>query len=78
MPSGVAQQQPATATSIEQLVQLLRSTDPERILWRTQYERRLARAVLLAPTLEVCEALLLGEPVPRSRLDPLWARRYGL
>ena len=32
----------------EQLIQLLRDTDPERIRWRTDLTRRLARAVLVA------------------------------
>lgn len=62
----------------EQLIQLLRDSDPDRIRWRTQYEKRLARAVMLAPTIEICEALLLGEDVPISSLDPDWVRRYGL
>ena len=64
--------------SVDALVQLLRDTDPDRIRWRTQYTRRLARAVLLAPTIEICEALLHGEPVPVKHLDPLWAKRYGI
>lgn len=38
----------------------------------------LMRAIRLAPTLEVCEALLRGERAPISRLDPEWTRRYGL
>lgn len=41
------------------------------------YLRRLWRAVALAPTLGVCEALLRGQNVPRSALDALWARRLG-
>lgn len=65
-----------TAPSTEQLVELLRTTDPERIRWRAG--SRLARAVLLAPSIDVCEALLLGEAVPLSRLDPVWVRRFGL
>jgi len=40
--------------------------------------RKLWRALMLAPNLEVLEALLQGQPVPRSRLDPTWARRFGL
>lgn len=40
--------------------------------------RKLARAVMLSPTLDVCEALLRGEHVPTSRLDPAWVRRYGM
>ena len=39
---------------------------------------RLKRAILLSPTLEVCEALLRGERVPLSKLDPVWVRRYGI
>ena len=39
---------------------------------------RLWRAMMLAPSIEVCEALLRGESVPVSRLDPLWVRRFGI
>ena len=39
---------------------------------------RLYQAIMLAPTLTVCEALLRDEPVPVSALDPVWARRFGL
>ena len=38
----------------------------------------LIRAVRLAPSLDVCEALLSGGRVPMSRIDPQWAERYGL
>jgi hypothetical protein len=38
----------------------------------------LIKAVRLAPTLQICEALLRGDHVPRSRMDPEWLRRYGL
>ncbi len=31
---------------------------------------QLRKAVLLSPTIDVCEALLRGEQVPLSRLDP--------
>lgn len=40
--------------------------------------RHLYAAIMLAPSLEVCEALLRGEHVPDDRLDPEWAARYGL
>lgn len=40
--------------------------------------KRLWRALMLAPTLEVLEALLKGQNVPRSRLDATWAKRFGL
>lgn len=40
--------------------------------------REMIKAVRLAPTLEVCEALLRDEPVPKSRLDQEWLSRYGV
>lgn len=50
--------------------------------WRASEERaaanRLWRILMLAPDLEVGEALCRGEKVPVSRLDPAWARRFGL
>jgi hypothetical protein len=33
---------------------------------------------MLAPSLEVCEALLRGERLPIGRLDPEWVRRLGV
>jgi hypothetical protein len=39
---------------------------------------RLWKAMVLSPTIEVCEALLRGEAVPVDRLDPAWALRFGL
>jgi hypothetical protein len=33
---------------------------------------------MLAPSIEVCEALLRGENVPLERLDLEWVRRFGL
>jgi hypothetical protein len=42
------------------------------------YEALVFRAMMLAPTVTICEALLRGEEVPVSQLDPVWARRYGL
>jgi hypothetical protein len=51
-------------------------------LWLESEERRQSldflKAIRLAPTLEVCEALLRGEKVPVSRLDPRWRKAYGL
>jgi hypothetical protein len=34
--------------------------------------------MMLAPSIEVCEALLRGESVPLDRLDPVWVRRFGM
>jgi len=39
---------------------------------------RLGAAVLLAPRIDVAEDLLLGFPVPRSRLNLGWIRALGL
>jgi hypothetical protein len=39
---------------------------------------RIWRAMMLAPTLEVCGALLCGETVPVERLDPDWVKRFGV
>lgn len=39
---------------------------------------KLWRAIVLAPTLPICVALLTGEHVPLNTLDPLWVRRLGL
>jgi hypothetical protein len=36
------------------------------------------QAMMLAPTLEVCRALLADEKVPLSQLDPKWTARFGL
>lgn len=38
---------------------------------------RVWRAMMLAPTLEVFEALVRGESVPLDRLDQEWVRRFG-
>jgi hypothetical protein len=43
----------------------------------TEYERGY-RAMMLAPTLEICRALLRGESVPIDQLDQAQLARYGL
>lgn len=45
---------------------------------RDDQARRLERAVMLAPTLAICKALLRGEAVPQSQLDPSYFHRYGI
>jgi hypothetical protein len=57
------------------LAQLIRETDPANLDWDTA---RIWRALMLAPSLEVCVALLNREPVPASRLDPAWVKALGL
>ena len=39
---------------------------------------RLWRAMMLAPTITICEALLRDEKVPIDRLRPEWVQRFGL
>lgn len=39
---------------------------------------RIWRAIVLSPTLEICEALLRNETVPLEMLDHKWAARFGL
>ena len=39
---------------------------------------RIFKAMMLAPTLDICIALLQGKPVPVDRMDAKWARRYGI
>lgn len=43
--------------------------------WRDAEAARGLRAMRLAPTLEVYRALLAGQDVPKSALDPLWEAR---
>lgn len=40
--------------------------------------RRGLKAFALAPTLEICEALMRGDAVPIDQLDPEAVKRYGL
>lgn len=60
----------------------LDALEPVLAKYRDSRERReslaLLKVVRLAPNLEVAEALLRGERVPRRLLDPHWRRRYGL
>jgi hypothetical protein len=44
----------------------------------TQAElRELGKAIMLSPNLETCEAMLRGETIPLSKLDPEWVARLG-
>ena len=56
--------------------------EPVLAKYRDTKERReslqLLKAVRLGKSLEVCEALLRGEKVPLTMLDPKWAKAYGL
>jgi hypothetical protein len=55
--------------------------DPERIRLESQEREEsleVIKAMRLAPTLQVFEALLRDEEVPISELDPEWVKAYGL
>jgi hypothetical protein len=39
--------------------------------------REAGKAIMLAPNLNICEALLRGETVPLSKLDHNWLTRLG-
>jgi hypothetical protein len=48
--------------------------------WATSTDAQTAalyKAVMLAPNLPTCQALLRGETVPLSRLDQDWVRKLG-
>jgi hypothetical protein len=39
--------------------------------------QRVYQAMMLSPSVEVCDALLRGESVPPEQLDPDWVKRFG-
>jgi hypothetical protein len=39
--------------------------------------QRIYQAMMLAPQVDVCDALLRGESVPPEHLDPDWVKRFG-
>lgn len=62
-----------------QTCRLIAALDLDR--YRDTKERRqslfMLKCLRLSPDLETCEALMRGERVPRSRLDPEWVKAYG-
>jgi hypothetical protein len=44
--------------------------------WRDAEAQRGLKALRLAPSLRVYQALLAGQPVPYEALDPRWRGRY--
>lgn len=60
----------------------LDALEPLLARFRDSRERReslmLLRAVRLSPDLETCEEIMRTGRVPKNRLDPYWAKRYGL
>jgi hypothetical protein len=64
---------------MEDLIRLLRETDPDRMRARWRDEDELMRRALnLALDLDTFEALRRGETVPLSKLDPIWVAKYGI
>lgn len=59
----------------------LDALEPVLAKCRDSKERRetafIFKCLRLAPDLETMEALMRGEQVPKSRLDPKWAKAYG-
>ena len=51
---------------------------PETRHQREEQSRRIWRAMMLSPTVEVCDALLRGESMPAEKLDASWVARFGL
>lgn len=45
---------------------------------RRRETNRIYRAIMLSPTIEICEALLRREKVPIDVLDQEWVKRFGL
>jgi hypothetical protein len=68
LPEGVTHPAIVNAREAIQLEEQARALEDERI----------GRAIMLAPTLHICEALLRGENVPLSLLDHRWFRKYGI
>jgi hypothetical protein len=60
-----------------QILSRLHYSDPYLVDLTPQQTRDLWKALVLAPTVEVCEALINAQDVPRSALDPTWAKRFG-
>lgn len=59
------------------LLETLAAGDVQTRESRLEAERGI-KAMRLAPTLGVYDALLRGERVPVSALEPKWVARYGL
>jgi hypothetical protein len=57
---------------------MTKPTDPFWDNLTDEQTQALAASVMLAPTLEICEALLRGEQVPPSQLDQTQMARYGV
>lgn len=44
--------------------------------WRET--NRIWKAIMLSPTVEICDALLRGQHVPAEKLNQEWLQRFGM
>lgn len=66
------EQAPVIGPQFDQLInELAETVGPQR----REQARRLHAALMLAPTLQICERLLAGERIHKSLLDPNWVKR---
>jgi hypothetical protein len=68
---------PPELDETDRLIEALRPLSERRRSREYQESLVLLRAIRLALDLRTCEAILRGEKVPLSRVDPEWAKAYG-
>lgn len=56
----------------------MQAVETAEVAWRDAEAQRGIKAMRLAPDVRVYQALLEGQAVPVSELDPYWRNRYGL
>jgi len=59
------------------IVEIERRKRPPDTPAQRRWLDRMWKAMMLAPTIDICEALLRGEKVPPSKLRPEWVERFG-
>lgn len=62
----------------EWLDEIDRDLEKRRDRRKREFSVRVFKAMMLAKTPDVCEALLRGESVPLELLDQKWLARFGL
>jgi hypothetical protein len=71
-------QPPPDAVAVSDTPRLFALAQRHRNTDKRMRSLQILKAVRLAPTLEICEALLRGETVPKGMLDPAWRKAYGI
>jgi hypothetical protein len=64
--------------STREFLDLLNHLSEQEAREQEALDERVGRAIMLAPTLDICRALLRGENVPLSKLNPVYVRKYGI